>query len=121
MRKLMVIALMCSLVLVTSLPNVAVASTCAMPQDAGMKMAQSSAMHHHGHALTMGDWQTSRIECGCGCHRHLDCMPHVLAPHLLSCVYEQGQQLMSLAAMLMLMQPLVRAPSAVPLPPPIIL
>jgi len=38
------------------------------------------AGHDHSAALT-GDWQHCRIECGCGCHRSIDSLPHLLAPH----------------------------------------
>jgi len=41
------------------------------------------AAHHHGIVLNL-DLQTSRIECGCGCHRSVDSLPNLLAPHAVS-------------------------------------
>lgn len=35
-------------------------------------------------AMAMDDAQTCRIECGCGCHQHMDSLPHLLSPHLIS-------------------------------------
>jgi len=86
------------LLLITTLPTASWAAMCAMPQADSSnieEMAHAQAMHHQNHAdkpkhimherdaMANGDWQTCRIECGCGCHRHLDSLPHALSPHII--------------------------------------
>jgi len=45
-------------------------------------MHEPMQMMHHTDVEMSGDLQTCRIECGCGCHQHLDSLPHVLSPHI---------------------------------------
>jgi len=96
MRKLISIWIICTLLLITTMPTASLAAMCAPSQAAAInieKMATKQMVHHqdmhepmqtmhHTDAAASGDWQTCRIECGC-CHRHLDSLPHVLSPHII--------------------------------------
>lgn len=70
------------MVLVSSLPLLPLGVFCSAESVA---IADVHASHGH-QAEHMGaslqDWQTSRIECGCGCHRSIDSLPQVFAPHI---------------------------------------
>jgi len=98
MRKLISIWVICTLLFITTLPTASLAAMCAIPQAASTTietMANMQAMQHqkhahkpthimhHSDAMAKADWQTCRIECGCGCHRHLDSLPHALSPHII--------------------------------------
>ena len=99
MRKFLALFLACSLLAVSSVPAVAMATECApamheqmheqthelhdMDAHADHGVAHEPVMHEHDQALA-GDWQHDRIECGCGCHRSIDSLPHLLAPHALT-------------------------------------
>ncbi|MDQ6960566.1 MAG: hypothetical protein Q9M27_05995 [Mariprofundaceae bacterium] len=80
MRKICSMVLMSALLVVTSVPLLpAAAKFCAL-DDGAMQM---HAAHDHGMVLNL-DFQTARIECGCGCHRSVDSLPNLLAPHVVS-------------------------------------
>jgi len=104
MRKLIALCMSCTLLFISSMPTVALASVCDMPDysavslaDKAEKQAATTSMQHHQnmkhhvvihrHKVSK-DWQTCRIECGCGCHRHIDSLPHLLSPHVISQVAE---------------------------------
>ncbi|HXH73302.1 MAG TPA: hypothetical protein VNI58_10850 [Mariprofundaceae bacterium] len=91
MRRLVSLFVSVALLVVSSVPLVS-ANACEMPVPAQAARhavpthtiaLQSPAMHAgHCHcAAPAGDWQHCCIECGCGCHRSLDTLPHLLAPH----------------------------------------
>jgi len=96
MRKLISIWVACTLLLITTLPTASLAAMCGLSTATPINieaMANKQAMHHqnthrtmqmmhHTNAEMSGDLQTCRIECGCGCHQHLDSLPHALSPHI---------------------------------------
>lgn len=96
MRNLISMFMTCTLLIISCMPSVSLAAMCAMPLPASAsieKLAAEYADKHQNHTMAMtlqhddmmhGDWQTSRIECGCGCHQHLDSLPHLLSPHIMS-------------------------------------
>jgi len=80
MRKVCSMVLMIALLIVSSAPMFpAAAKACALDSDA----THMHATHHHSIRLNF-DLQTCRIECGCGMHRDVDSLPHLLAPHAIS-------------------------------------
>ena len=93
MRKIVAVLLAATLLSVSSVPAFAEAASCAGPE--AVVMDVDGHAHHHaaavdqadlGHDHTSGlfsDWQQDRIECGCGCHRSVESLPHLLAPHLI--------------------------------------
>jgi len=101
MRRMVCLVVSVALFVVSSAPLVS-AVACEMPEAAvgtaggeamgqgghhgqtvSLAMASVAGMHAgHAHSVTLaGDWQHCRIECGCGCHRSIDTLPHLLAPH----------------------------------------
>jgi len=86
---------------------------------------QGRAMHmqagHQGHQhriVPLNDWQTCRIECGCGCHRSIDSLPHLLAPHAVSLAPFRVEMVVADASAEM--APVLQARQLVlPTPPPI--
>ncbi len=97
MRKLISIWVACTLLFITTMPTVSLAAMCALSTVAPVSIEEMASqqvmqhhvdMHkpmqmiHHMNAEMSGDWQTCRIECGCGCHQHLDSLPHALSPHI---------------------------------------
>jgi len=99
MRKLISIWVACTLLFITTMPTASLAAMCALSTVAPVsieKIASQQVMQHHPDmhepvqmmhhtdAEMSGDWQTCRIECGCGCHQHLDSLPHLLSPHIMS-------------------------------------
>jgi len=98
MRKLISIWVACTLLFITTMPTASLAAMCALSTVAPVNIAEMAnqqvmqhhpdmhepvQMMHHTDAEMSGDWQTCRIECGCGCHRHLDSLPHALSPHII--------------------------------------
>jgi len=88
MRRFTALLLTFTLLAVSSLPTVAEAATCSaaahrLALQHTDSVATTTIIHHH-HALLNDDWQGCRIECGCGCHRNMDVLPHLLAPSTLS-------------------------------------
>jgi len=94
MRKLISIWMTCTLLFISSIPTVAVAAMCGatnvdsthIEEMAEMQSTehQETSMSTNHHDMMDKDWQTCRIECGCGCHQHLDSLPHVLSPYVIS-------------------------------------
>jgi len=102
MRKLLAIWMSATLLTVSAVPILADAAACAMPEHASaMEAMDEGHQHHHmmmendahathGHAMERTamqvqiDWQSCRIECGCGCHNNVDSLPQLLAPHIVS-------------------------------------
>jgi hypothetical protein len=97
MRKLISIWVACTLLFITTMPTASLAAMCALSTTGSISIeemaSQQTMMHHsdmhkpmqmmhHTDAAMSGDWQTCRIECGCGCHQHMDSLPHVLSPHI---------------------------------------
>ena len=93
----MALLMSCTLLLISSMPSLALASMCDISDDSGISLADKAASQHmvmqkhhamHQHIIhsrdVSKDWQTCRIECGCGCHQQLDSLPHVLSPHIIS-------------------------------------
>lgn len=134
MRKLLAIWMSATLLTVSTVPILADAAACAMPEHApSMQESMADSHHHamhmddphatHGHAMERTamqvqiDWQSCRIECGCGCHRNVDSLPQLLAPHIVSssaCIFEPE----SLPAV-QEQEPVLEALAVrVPLPPP---
>ena len=95
MRKLLVMIMSVTLLIISSVPMSAVAAICDIPvhTSAHDEIAASTeqVMVHedehvlHEHDMTLNDdWQHDRIECGCGCHNSIDSLPQLLAPHMAS-------------------------------------
>lgn len=97
MRKLISIWVACTLLFITTMPTASLAAMCELSTVAPVSieemasqqvmqhhpdMHKSMQMMHHTNAEMSGDLQTCRIECGCGCHQHLDSLPHALSPHI---------------------------------------
>ena len=81
MRRLLVLTMILSLLSVSSLPVQAEEPVCtsAMPQASecvGCDTAPAAMPAMHAGADRSG--HHARIECGCGCHRDIDGLPHVL-------------------------------------------
>ncbi len=124
MRRLLALCLIVTFILVSSLPLLPDTVSCAhaderMAADSMMTHAQPATMQH-GHESADGlseAAQHCRIECGCGCHRDLDQLPHQFAPHIAvlscqpvaeSCISESVWIPLKLDAL----------PRVVPVPPP---
>lgn len=125
MRKLLVMMMSVTVLIVSSVPMSAVAAICDIPvhssSSAGMAADMQSehdihADHEHGMALD-GDWQHERIECGCGCHNSADSLPHLLAPHMTSDTIQMAEHL-SIAVPVRLEMAWQMRAVRVPLPPP---
>jgi len=103
MRKLFTMFMSITLLFVSSVPMLSEAASCELPaheiamQEAtmhefgvhenlsGMPTGHASNAEQHVRlAALTGDLPLNRIECGCGCHRSIDALPHLLAPHLFS-------------------------------------
>ena len=81
MRKTISILLAGALLAVSAVPLIpATAMECSTGKVAHGTSMNAHAGHQH-RAAPAGDWQSCRIECGCGCHRSIDSLPHLLAPH----------------------------------------
>ncbi|GAV21312.1 hypothetical protein MMIC_P2295 [Mariprofundus micogutta] len=132
MRKFVAVFLAWTLLIISSAPLSVEAASCAMPEHdmvSEQSMADGHAHHvnhdesatadsgHEHHMALMNDWQKDRIECGCGCHRSVDSLPHLLAPHMIdSASFHAGN-----ASSMVSIKPvtlLVMAAVQVPLPPP---
>ena len=119
---------------VSSVPMVDAAVNCAPPVH---EMAMDEAMqddhqhgtvphddatkhedvkHEHGNALA-GDWQKQRIECGCGCNRSIDTLPHLLAPHTVAVAQFQIEML-PVQIEVQLSPVLITEAPRIPVPPP---
>jgi len=87
--------LVSALLIVSSAPMFpAAAKACALDDDS----TYVHATHHHSIRLNF-DLQTCRIECGCGEHRGVDSLPHLLAPHAISLAgFDVGLVMMNVAA-----------------------
>ncbi len=132
MRKFVAVFLSLSLLIISSAPLSVEAASCAMPEqktvsEQGMDENHAHHMNHeisvgedpgHEHSVVlMGDWQTDRIECGCGCHRNVDSLPHLLAPHMIdSAGFRAGE--ISVMASIQPVTILLMTAMQVPLPPP---
>jgi len=113
MRQFVALFMSITLLFVSSVPMLADAASCELPAHAivmqkivvqemakhakGMhgtglhKNVSEMSMHHASnatehvrHAALNGDLPLNRIECSCGCHRSVDALPHLLAPHAFS-------------------------------------
>ncbi|ATX81226.1 hypothetical protein Ga0123462_0351 [Mariprofundus ferrinatatus] len=128
MRKVLAIFLAATLLCVSSVPAFAEAASCAGPEVAAITAGGEHAMHHddgldeahlgHDHSAGLSaDWQKDRIECGCGCHRSVDALPHLLAPHTFTSInLETGVE--SREAPFRLEVALVCSTPRIPIPPP---
>jgi len=86
-RKAISILLAIAVLSVSAVPLLpATAMACPSTQSVHGKAMHMQAGHQgHQHRIApLNDWQTCRIECGCGCHRSIDSLPHLLAPHAVS-------------------------------------
>jgi len=97
MRKFVAVFLSLSLLIISSVPLSVQAAACAMPEHVAVgDQGTDNHAHHMNHEVSveedqghehkmalMGDWQKDRVECGCGCHRSVDNLPHLLAPHMI--------------------------------------
>jgi hypothetical protein len=125
MRKLLVMTISLTLLIISSVPMSAAAVACAVPVHNRLSAEIAAdiqsghgmyAEHEHGMALN-NDWQHDRIECGCGCHNSIDSLPQLLAPHMTSDSIQMTDQLADSVAN----QPekaWLAAAVRVPLPPP---
>jgi hypothetical protein len=82
MRRLLALTMILSLLSVTSVPVLAEAAVCqdamqpASECDTCQRTAVQAADHHHARLDTAA--RHCRIECGCGCHRDINGLPHTL-------------------------------------------
>jgi hypothetical protein len=106
MRKLLVMTMSVTMLIVSSMPMAIGAADCPPPayEAATAEFVTGDRMHAHnihqqdeymqqqyGMALA-GDWQKDRIECGCGHHNSIDSLPHLLAPHMTSAAIQMTDQ-----------------------------
>ena len=92
MRKLLVMTMTITLLIISSVPMSVATAACAPPthntssaEVAADKHSEHDQHAEHEHSMTLNnDWQHDRIECGCGCHNSIDSLPQLLAPHLTS-------------------------------------
>lgn len=89
MRRLLALFLIAAFISVSSLPLLPDEVVCVhaderMVVDSIMNHAHPAMMQHvHKKADGLSQAaQNCRIECGCGCHRDLDQLPHQFAPHI---------------------------------------
>ncbi|OIO74745.1 MAG: hypothetical protein AUJ57_01655 [Zetaproteobacteria bacterium CG1_02_53_45] len=131
MRKVVAVFLTWSLLIISSAPLSVEVADCAMPD---FERIHEQGMDEHAHHMNhdasvstdqghehrvalMSDWQTDRIECGCGCHRNIDSLPHLLAPHAISSAgFQAGVTSVSLSVKPAAIW--LSAAALVPLPPP---
>lgn len=80
MRRLLAFTMILSLLLVTSMPVQAEVPVCqsAMQQASESVSCDTMAKQQTIHASAAKRHDHERIECGCGCHRDIDGLPHVL-------------------------------------------
>lgn len=132
MRRAVALALIAALVSVSSLPLLPEEVVCAFASermadcaachdDASMAKGMQHGMamgkdHRHGAKLSTAE-QHCRIECGCGCHRDLDGMPHQLAPHAVAMTAIMAERHVQFAPTASLF-PIIPAFIAVNTPPP---
>lgn len=104
MRKLLVMMMSLTLLIISSVPTSAVAAFCTIPVQSSSHDDMAAEMEHgtmheethvqHEHNMALNDdWQRDRIECGCGCHNSIDSLPHLFAPHLTSDTVQMAEQL----------------------------
>jgi hypothetical protein len=125
MRKLIVMTMTFTLLIISSVPMSLAAAACAVPVHNTSSAEMAADMHsehdqhaEHEHSMALNnDWQHDRIECGCGCHNSIDSLPQLLAPHMTSDAIHMTEQLTVAVAN----QPGLAwqvATVRVPLPPP---
>jgi len=104
-----------SILLVTAVPTVS-AAMCALPDMGSMAEQMQEQMQTESVTPPMNG-QDCYIECGCRIDRHLDGMPHQLAPHALSM---NGAELMAVSGHVIIHNPpllIAWLPSFSPPPP----
>jgi len=67
-----------TLLVISCMPTISLASACNMPMDDSAMAMQSMPLS------ASNDDAPCSIACGCGCNQHLDGLPHLLSPHLVS-------------------------------------
>jgi len=130
MRRVFSLLVSISLLIVSSVPMVSMAEICAPPahetaMDEAMQGdyqhdSHDDAMKHEDvkHSMTLaGDRQKQRIECGCGCHRSIDSLPHLLAPHTVA-VAQLQIEMLSAPIPVQLSPALISEALRIPVPPP---
>ena len=90
-----------TLLSVSSVPIAAEAVAHNQPEQATheseMHMQDDQTQHQlqsHHDSMKIKDCQQTRIECGCGCHRSVDSLPHLLSPHMTSSAEFDAGELM---------------------------
>lgn len=80
MRRLLALTMILSLLSVTSMPVQAGEPMCesAIEQSSRCAGCDTPAAHQPAQASAERLGGHARIECGCGCHRDIDGLPHVL-------------------------------------------
>ncbi|HXH64061.1 MAG TPA: hypothetical protein VNH42_00970 [Mariprofundaceae bacterium] len=80
MRRLLALTVILSLLAVTSMPVQAEQPVCksAMQQASECVGCDTMAEQQPAHASAKQLHNPERIECGCGCHRDIDGLPHAL-------------------------------------------
>jgi histidinol-phosphate/aromatic aminotransferase/cobyric acid decarboxylase-like protein len=131
MRKLLVMTMSVTMLIVSSMPMAIGAANCPPPayeaataeSVAGDRMYAHNIYQQNGYVKQQygmalaGDWQKDRIECGCGHHNSIDSLPHLLAPHMTSVVIQMTDQ-PSAAVPIQLDAVWQTSAVRVPLPPP---
>jgi len=116
MRKIVAVFLTWALLILSSVPLSVEAAGCVLPEHE--MSSEQEADHGHDHVVSLiGDWQQDRIECGCGCHRSVDSLPHLLAPYAM---YDGGLEISASFRLSTIMpdDACFLAARQVPLPPP---
>ncbi|WP_161957620.1 hypothetical protein [Mariprofundus sp. EBB-1] len=86
MRKCFSLFIVATLLFVSSVPMMGEAATCEIPVSANMQVEQvdHDAVQYQGVVKMAAYLPLNRMECGCGCHRTIDALPHLLAPYAFS-------------------------------------
>jgi len=88
MRRCFSLFIVATLLIVSSVPMMSEAATCEMSVAASVQAEQMDHDYvyaqYQGAAKMIADLPLNRLECGCGCHRSIDALPHLLAPHAFS-------------------------------------
>ncbi len=118
MRRCFSLFIVATLLFVSSVPMISEAATCDVDAEASMSAVQMDHDVVNEHAAKMvADLPLNRIECGCGCHRSIDALPHLLAPHAFSIdILNSDLSFITLTAQVSL--PLISEPVRVQVPPP---
>ncbi len=125
MQRFVALFLVCTLLSVSSVPMLSQ----AVPHHQNELSSHLSDMHEQDEQMQHQQLQSSpdvmrikdcrqvRIECGCGCHRSTDALPHLLAPHEISQL-QFKTDIFSMQTQAQLRPVFTNRPNKVSVPPP---